>query len=169
MMDLAGELPTPLNRPELREYFTSPVNPTFARRRKMIALTALGMADATLMLFRQSGMIQKLPDVPLESFDANRVTSSTKAYEWGLPDAALATIAYGTTFFLSTWGGDKNLYRKKWMDRALFALTAANAVAAGQYLLNMIVKQKKICAYCITAASVNVALATLAWKEMKDE
>jgi uncharacterized membrane protein len=166
MIDIAGELPTPMDHQGLKDYFTRAINPTFQRRRKIIALSVLGMADATLMVLRQSGIIQKLPDVPLRIFDANTVTTSTKAYDLGLPDSALSTLAYGMTFTLASWGGDQTLYRKKWIDRALFGVCAANAMAGGQYLLNMIIKQKKICAYCITAASVNVIIAGLAWKEL---
>jgi uncharacterized membrane protein len=167
MIDLAGKIASPLDLRGLSEYFTSPSNESYGRRRKIIALALAGTADAAFIALRQNGILQKLPDLPGEIFAANQVTVSEKAFDLGLPDTGLSLMTYGGVISLASWGGDRALYRKKWMDQLLFGAAAVNALAAAQYFLNMVLKQKKICVYCISAAAINFGVLKLTWEEMR--
>jgi uncharacterized membrane protein len=167
VIDLIGKLPTPLDLPMLRGYFISPKNKSFGERRKIIALSIAGLGDAAFVLLRQTGIMKRLPDLSPKIFDANQVTVSEKAFDLGLPDAALSIVGYGAILTLATWGGGRDLYRKRWMDRALVTVVMINGLAAGQYFLNMVFRQKKICLYCITGAAINFSLLKPAWKEMR--
>jgi uncharacterized membrane protein len=169
MIDLAGQIPSSLDLHRLSHYFTSAENESYRQRRKLIVLAIAGIADAAFIALRQNGILKKLPDLPGGIFDANKVTVSEKAYDLGLPDTGLSLLTYSAVITLASWGGDRKLYRKKWMDKLLFAATAVNALAAAQYFLNMALKQKKICFYCVTATAINFSVLNIAWKELRHE
>lgn len=131
------------------------------RRRKIICLSTIGLADFSLISLYQTGVIKRLPDLPFSIFDTNKVNASKSAYKLGVPDGPISSLAYSATMVLASAGGSESAGRKPVFDAALGATVAGNAIGAVVYLYDMIFKQKKICVYCITGAAINVASAII--------
>ncbi len=131
------------------------------RRRKIICLSAVGLADFSLISLYQTGVIKRLPDLPFSIFDTNKVNASQSAYRLGIPDGPVSSLAYSATMVLASAGGGKSAGRKPLLDVALGATVAGNAIGAIVYLNDMIFKQKKICIYCVTGAAINIASAVI--------
>lgn len=131
------------------------------RRRKLIGLSAIGLADFSIISLYQTGVIKSLPDIPLPIFDSNKVNASKTAYRFGAPDGPVSLLAYSAIIVLGSAGGSEASGRKPVLDLALGAAVAGNAVGALSYLANMIFKQKKICLYCVTGAAINIASAII--------
>lgn len=166
-MDVIGEIPL-FHAKELKDTFLDQHSTSLDRRRKILTLSALGLIGSMIVELRQIGVIKKLPDLPWRLFDANAVTTSEKAYDMGIPDAALASLNLSLISVLASWGGDEKLYRPPWMNKLLLGLASVNAAAATMYLLNMILRQKKICVYCLGAATISFRFVPLAWAEVKE-
>jgi uncharacterized membrane protein len=137
-------------------------------RRKIIFLAAMGLCDFALISLYQSGVIKKLPDLPLPYFDSNEVNASKKAYASGLPDGTSGALMYAVTMMLASYGGDRNSGREKIWDRLLMGAAAIGSVAGLQYLYDMAFKQKKICMYCVGGAFLNLSMHSYAWNELKE-
>lgn len=143
---------------ELRESNTDDLD----RRRKIIFLSAVGLVDFSIISLYQTGVIKRLPDIPLAIFDSNKVNASNEAYQFGVPDGPVSSLTYAATMVLAAAKGTKRSGRKPLLDVVLGATVAANAIGAVSYLNNMIFKQKKICLYCVTGAAINIASAVIA-------
>jgi uncharacterized membrane protein len=50
----------------------------------------------------------------------------------------------------------------------LLGIVALNGAAATMYLLNMILRQKKICMYCLGASGISYLFVPLAWAEVRE-
>lgn len=131
------------------------------RRRKIVALSALGIVDFAFISLYQSGTINRMPELPFKAFDSNKVNAAEDAYMMGAPDATISTLAYAGAMVLSTWGGTEASGRKPVHDVALGAVVGSNAAGAIYYLFNMIFKQQKVCPYCIAGAAINIASAVI--------
>lgn len=131
------------------------------RRRKIIALSALGLVDFSIISLYQTGVIGKLPDIPLPLFDSNKVNASKEAYMFGVPDGPVSATVYAMTMVLASAGGSREASRKPVFDLLLGAAVAGNLGGALYYLYDMTFKQKKICLYCVTGAAVNIASAII--------
>ncbi len=114
-------------------------------RRKVIALSALGLVDFSIISLYQTGIIKRLPDIPHKLFDSNKVNAAPDAYMMGAPDGPISAVVYAATMVLASAGGSENSGRKPVCDVLLGAAVAGNAAGAAFYLYNMIFKQKKIC------------------------
>lgn len=132
-----------------------------ARRRIIVLLSAIGLADFSLISLYQTGVIKKLPDIPLPIFDSNKVNASESAYQLGVPDGPVSSLAYAATMVLASAGANDTSGLKPVADVALAATVAGNAAGALLYLNDMLFKQKKICVYCITGAAINFASAII--------
>lgn len=125
-------------------------------RRKIGALAAMGIIDFSLITLFQLGYIKKLPDLPGKVFDTHKVNTSEDAVLLGLPDGVIGLGGYAAIMFLAMAGSRFKKY-SKWIDLALGAVVAGQAAGGANYMVNMAVKQKKICVYCVTGAAVNLA------------
>jgi uncharacterized membrane protein len=150
-----------MNAAAMRDVLRTEHSEDLDRRRKVIGLSALGLADFSIISLYQTGVIKSLPDLPFEVFDSNKVNASEDAYRFGAPDAPISAVAYAATMVLASAGGDEQTGRKPAMDVALGATVAGNAVGAIFYLYKMIFVQKKICLYCVTGAAINIASAVI--------
>lgn len=131
------------------------------RRRKLIALSALGLVDFSIISLYQTGVIRHMPDLPHPLFASDEVNAAKDAYMFGVPDGPISAVVYGLTMVLAAAGGSEKADRSPIMDVALGATVAGNAAGALYYLQNMLFKQKKICLYCVTGAAINLASAVL--------
>lgn len=136
-------------------------SPDLQQRRKIIALSALGLVDFSIISLYQTGIIKKLPDLPGKLFDSNKVNAAKDAYMFGVPDGPVSAAVYGLTMVLSAAGGSRRTGRKPVLDVLLGAAVLGNAAGAAYYLSNMIFKQQKICLYCLTGVAINFWSARL--------
>lgn len=130
-------------------------------RRKLIALSALGLVDFSIISLYQTGVIRHLPDIPLPIFDSNKVNAAKDAYQFGVPDGPVSAVVYGLTMVMASASGTDKANRSPLFDVALGATVAGNAGGALYYLYDMVFKQKKICLYCVTGAAINIASAVI--------
>lgn len=145
-------------RDELRTSHTDDMD----KRRTILLLSALGLVDFSIISLYQTGVIKKLPDLPLAIFDSNKVNASKGAYQFGVPDGPVSATVYALTMVLASAGGSSRSGRKPVMDALLGAAVAGNAGGALYYLYDMVFKQKKVCLYCVTGAAINIASAAIA-------
>lgn len=131
------------------------------RRRKVIALSALGLVDFSLISLYQTGIIKRLPEIPFKVFDSNKVNAAPDAYKMGAPDGTVSAVVYASTMVLASAAGTEASGRKPIADVLLGGAVAGNAAGAAFYLYNMIFHQKKICLYCLTGAAINFASAAI--------
>lgn len=129
------------------------------RRRQVVRQSVLGMMDLAIVSLYQSGAINRLPELPLASFDSNKVNAAPEAYAMGVPDATVSTALYAANMVLATAMGTASSGRKPVLDVLLGLSVAANAGGALYYLKKMVQQQQKICAYCITGAAINLLSA----------
>ena len=146
-----------MNAAQIKNELRESSNDDLDKRRKLVLLSAAGLVDFSVISLYQTGVIKKLPDLPLEIFDTNKVNASDAAYRLGAPDGTISSLVYAAVMVLASAKGTETSGRKPVMDVALGAAVAANAVGAVSYLSNMIFKQKKICLYCVTGAAINIA------------
>lgn len=131
------------------------------RRRKVIALSVVGLIDFCIISLYQTGIIKKLPDIPHPFFDSNKVNASKEAYQFGVPDGPVSATVYGLTMTLAAAGGSEQASRKPVWDVLLGASIGGNVAGAVYYLYDMAFNQKKVCLYCVTGAIVNIASAVV--------
>lgn len=152
----------------MRDVLRAKQSVSLDRRRKIMAMSAVGMIDFTVISLYQTGVIKKLPDLPFKVFDSDSVNASKKAYAAGLPDGTTGAMMYALTMMLASFGGSKQTGRNKLFDKLLFGAVALSSAAGLQYLYDMTFKQKKICVYCVTGAFLNIGMLPLSWSELKE-
>ena len=128
------------------------------------ALAGAALGIAVPVLLRQTGVIERLPDVRWRGFDANRVTTSPEAYPFGIPDGAPASLLYATELGLVA---ARRRWRSKWIDRLLAAAVGAGATAAAYYGYQMAAVERRACIYCLPAIALNFAMVPFAWRILR--
>lgn len=139
------------------------------RRRKILALSSLGLIDFSIISMYQTGIIESLPDIDHELFDSDGVNASEDAYQFGVPDGVISAFNYTSTMLLAAAGGNEKSGRGKIWDYLLVGSVLTNAGGALYYLGNMIFKQKKACLYCLAGAAINLAMVPLAVKNLQEK
>lgn len=86
---------------DIRQALLNGSSDDLKRRRKVIALSALGLADFSIISLYQTGVIKKLPDLPFDIFDSNKVNASPDAYIMGVPDGPVSAIVYASAVLRS--------------------------------------------------------------------
>jgi uncharacterized membrane protein len=150
---------------KIRDLFFQDQSASLNRRRKIVLISLFGVGNAVIITLYQTGIIKKLPDLPLKSFDSEKLTSSEKAFEFGMPDAPGAALLYSLIMVLATYGGARKFKRAFLFDKLLLGATVVNAAFAVQYFYNMIAKQKKLCVYCIAVTLANLSMLPFSWTE----
>ena len=74
----------------LREELQNAETDDLKRRRAIIGLSLVGAAAMTAVSLYQTGVIEHLPDPPIDGFDSDKVNSSETAYMLGVPDGTLS-------------------------------------------------------------------------------
>ena len=126
---------------------------SLSARRRIAAIAAGLAAEFALIGMRQYGVIRNLPDLPGRTFDSNAVITSPAAYPLGIPDSAIVVTGLGGIIALATARGSKRTGRGAWLDKLLAAAVGMGAAGATLYLYDMIVRQRRLCAYCIVGAA----------------
>lgn len=147
---------------EIRDELRHGDSEDLKRRRKVVLLSALGLADFTLISLLQAGVIRRLPDVPYRKvFDTNGINTSKTSYAMGVPDSIISTVMLAMKMALATAGGSEKANRKPVFDALLGAVSLGHAVGAGAMMYNMFFKKKKVCIYCVTGAGLIFSTAAI--------
>lgn len=159
---LARETPDELRR-ELRDGSSG----SLKWRRAIIGASITGMAAMGAVSLLQTGVIRHLPDPPLRGFNSDKVNLSSTAYALGVPDGTLSFASLAANIPLAAWGGENRAKKMPWLPIAIAGKALIEAVVAGWYFYQMPTKQNAWCAYCITGAAANVAIAGLSLPEAR--
>jgi len=134
------------------------------RRRRVIggAMVSTGcMAVASLY---QTGVVRRIPELPLGPFDANRVEASAQAYQvLRMPDAPLAVVSFGLTAALAagagTGAGPRFGRRAEVLRVALGAKALVDVGYSVKLMSDQVTKHGRLCSWCLTTtAGAAVAL-----------
>ncbi|HZH35302.1 MAG TPA: vitamin K epoxide reductase family protein [Pyrinomonadaceae bacterium] len=143
-------------------------------RRRIIGLSLLGMGAMAAVSLFQTGIIEHLPDPPLNSFDSDAVNSSDTAYALGAPDGTISLVSLAANIPLAAFGGADRAETMPLVPLAAAAKATVEAGVAGWYFYQMAAVEKKWCGYCIAGAAANWGIAALtliearkAWKTMQ--
>jgi uncharacterized membrane protein len=150
-----------MNAAAIRQELLTGTGKDLEKRRTIAALSAIGLVDFAFLSLYQSGVIRRLPELPIKGFDSNKVNAATEAYQMGAPDATISACVYASNMVLATAGGTEASGRKPVFDLLLGSAIAGNAAGALYYLHNMIFQQKKVCPYCVVGAAINLASAVI--------
>jgi uncharacterized membrane protein len=169
-------LGTGLSVAELRDQLQNSTDADMRRRRAIIVSSLVGMTSMGIVSLLQTGILQHLPDPPLDSFDSDKVNSSDTAYALGAPDGTLSLAGLGLNLPLAGFGGVARTEQAPYVPLAAAAKSGIEAVAAGWYFYQMPTKEKKWCAYCIVGAIANATIFALslpeaikAWKHLRSK
>ncbi|RDV14984.1 hypothetical protein DXT99_11920 [Pontibacter diazotrophicus] len=127
-----------------------------AYRRRIAALSALGLIDFSLISLFQLGFIKDMPDLPGKVFDTEKVNSSKDAVLLGMPDGVISLSSYAATILLAT-AATRFKKQSRILDVAMGGIILGQAAGAAQYLYKMAFVQKKVCIYCVAGAAINFA------------
>jgi uncharacterized membrane protein len=133
---------------------------TMRNESALASLATLGLADSIAVALRQTGVIEKLPDVSWRGFDANRVTTSPEAYPFGIPDGIPATALYVTEIALAAAVVKRP--RSRFLRGLLGLAVGVGAIGAAYYSYQMAFVEKRVCLYCVTAIAANAAMVPFA-------
>lgn len=147
---------------EIRDALRKDQSEDMDRRRQLMLLSAIGMADFNLISLLQSGVVRRLPDIPYPKvFDTLAVNTSKAAFKMGLPDAVISNLLFSAKMVLATAGGSEKASRKPIFDLLLGAVSMGHAMGAVKMTYRMFFKEKKICIYCLTGAALIVSSAAV--------
>ncbi|HEX6982456.1 MAG TPA: vitamin K epoxide reductase family protein [Balneolaceae bacterium] len=124
-------------------------------RRSIALLSAAGLIDFVPISLYQLGIIRHLPDIPAKLFDSDYVNASKDAQIAGIPDGPVSLLMYAANLVLVAGAAKKE--ERNLVDYLIAGNAMGQAAGGAYYLYDMIVKQKKICPYCVTGALINFA------------
>jgi uncharacterized membrane protein len=133
------------------------------RRRGIIGISLAGMAAMTGVALLQTGIIKRLPGLPVRGFDARRVVLSDTAFALGVPDGALSVASLAANLPLAAAGGAERARRHRWLPIGAAAKAGMESLVSVWYLR----REKARCSYCLIAAGANIAIFLLALPELR--
>lgn len=145
------------------------------RRRGIICLSLLGASAMALVALRQTGVVGPLPDLPIEGFDTERLNTSDIAYQFGVPDAALATASFTANVPIAALGGEGRTEQTPWVPIIAAGKAGVDAAVSGWYFAQMPIREKAWCPYCIVSARASFGILVLTlpealrgWKQIRN-
>jgi uncharacterized membrane protein len=143
-------------------------SPALRRRRAIVGLSLGAAGVMGLITLYQTGLLSRLPDLPLRRFDARKVNGSAQAYDrLDTPDAALGLASYATTLVLAAMGGRGRARRQPWIPLLLMAKVVLDALEAARLTRDQWTKHRAFCAWCLAAAAATFATVPLAVPEAR--
>lgn len=131
-------------------------------RRGVIALSLTAIGCMGLIALYQTGIIRRLPDLPLPLMDADKVDSSDEAYATlATPDAIIGLGSYAATMGLAAMGGKNRAATQPWIPLALAAKAGFDALQAARLSYDQWAKHKAFCVWCLIAAGATFATVPL--------
>jgi len=156
-----------LESQELRRQLQRGTSENLGRRRAVIGLSLVGMAAMTTVTLFQTGVIEHLPDPPIEGFDSDKVNSSDTAYALGVPDGTLSLASLAANIPMAAFGGENRAEEQPIVPILAAGKAVVEAAVAGWYFYQMPTKEKAWCGYCITGALCNFGIAALTLPEAR--
>ncbi len=148
---------------ELRRVHT----PDLQRRRWIIGLSMIGATMGQLVTLYQTGIIKRLPPVPLPFFDANRVDASNYAYKrLRTPDGVMMVTTYALTAWLAAAGGKDRAQQQPLLPLAMGLKTIYDAMTNLKLAREEWDENQAFCEYCQLATLCTFASVVLALPEM---
>ncbi len=138
------------------------------RLRYIGALSALGVVDFAVISLYQMGLIRHLPDPPGRFFDSDTINASPEAYPFGIPDGTIGATVYASNLVLASTAAREGRTRRT-ASLALGLSVVVQAAGAVYYLYDMVVRQRKLCAYCLLGTLINFVMLPLSIRESRDE
>jgi uncharacterized membrane protein len=137
--------------------------PELRRRRRVVGGTMLSTVCMAVATLYQTGVVRRIPELPLGPFDAGRVEASAQAYQLlRMPDAPLAVVSFGLTAALAagagTGAGPGFGRRAELVRVALGAKALVDAVYGAKLMADQATKHGKLCSWCLTT-TVGSAIA----------
>jgi uncharacterized membrane protein len=138
------------------------------RRRWIVGLSLAGAAMGQIVSLYQTGIIQHLPDPPLQVFDSDKVDASTYAYKrLQTPDALMMVVSYGLTAWLAGAGGKNRTQDSPTLPIAMGLKILGDAAVALELGREEWAENKALCAYCQVATLCSLVSIGLAWPEFR--
>ncbi len=156
-----------MNPKQLRTDLRQSVSGNVRRRRAIIAVSLAGMASMSAVSLSQTGMIARLPDLPLPGFDADRVNLLDAAYRFGVPDGILAAMGCALNLPIAAWGGEDRAREQPSVPLLAAAKGVLDAAIAARYIYEMAARRKAWCSYCLVGAFVDFAVFGLTLAEAR--
>jgi uncharacterized membrane protein len=136
-------------------------------RRRIVRISLLGMASMAAVSLLQTGAVRHLPDPPLRGFASDKVNRSDTSYQFGVPDGTLSLASFAINVPLAALGGRLRTERRPWIPLVISAKATAEALMAGYYFLQMPLKEKAWCGYCIVGAAASLTVFGLSLTEAR--
>lgn len=131
-------------------------------RRGVIALSLTAIGCMGLIALYQTGIIKRLPDLPLPLMDADKVDASDEAYaKLATPDAFIGLGSYAITMGLAAMGGKERAKEQPLIPLALAAKATLDAAQAAKLTYDQWAKHKAFCIWCLIAAAATFATVPL--------
>lgn len=129
-----------------------------------LSLTAIGCIDLSALY--QTGIIRRLPDLPLSLMDADKVDAFEEAYSHlQMGDAIIGLGSYAATIGLAAMGPKDRARKQPWIPLALAAKATADAAQAAKFSYNQWAKHRAFCIWCLIAAAATFATVPLVASE----
>lgn len=142
--------------------------PDLTRRRKILALSLLGMASMAPVVLYQTGLLRRLPDPPLRRFDSAAANSSDEAYKYGVPDGVVLTALFGLSAVLAAFGTADRSRKAPAIPLAASAKAGVESAFAAKYFSLMATGREPWCLFCIAAAFIQFAIFGLTLPEARE-
>ncbi len=102
-------------------------------RRGVIGLSLTAIGCMGLIALYQTGIIRRLPDLPLPLMDADKVDASPEAYSHlQMGDAIIGLGSYAATMGLTAMGPRDRAQKQPWIPLALAAKATVDAAQAAK-------------------------------------
>ncbi len=135
-------------------------------RRGVIVLSLTAIGCMGLIALYQSGIIRRLPDLPLPLMDAEKVDASEEAYShFQMGDAFIGLGSYAATMGLAAMGPKNRAEKQPWIPLALAAKATVDAAQAAKLSYDQWAKHKAFCVWCLIAAAATFASVPLVMGE----
>lgn len=139
---------------------------TLRRRRWIVGLSLLGAAMGQIVGLYQTGILRRLPDLPVGPFDATHVDAADYGYSrLQTPDGLLMVLTYAATAILAGAGGRDRAATTPWLPVALTAKTLYDSATALKLAREEWRDTHALCGYCQTATIASFVSAALTLPE----
>jgi hypothetical protein len=122
--------------------------------RLLIVSSCAALATLLPVVLYQTGVVSDLPDPPLRIFNSPRITQSSAAHPFGIPDSLLGVASFGITLTLALVAR-----RHDGVKTALGAKLALDASAAAFNAGRQVVCFGQLCSWCTLTAMATAVMA----------
>ncbi|MFL5846913.1 MAG: vitamin K epoxide reductase family protein [Solirubrobacteraceae bacterium] len=140
--------------------------PRLERRRRIIARYLLASVPMAVVALYQTGILEDLPDLPLDRFEAREVDAAAEAYQLlEMPDALLALLSNATTMALAglTFSDDG----PAWPRRLLGLKAGVDTAYALKLTGDQLFVHRKLCSWCLASTAATLAALPHALREAR--